>query len=230
MTHSVIDRSGNQMHDRDVLYSVERRIRPDYFQSRRMSVGVVCVGDSIAGWNNCGEPKNWPFPTYPQFLQELFITEGSPITVANCGIAGDLSSRASEHAARYLSLFRNASYFIINYGTNDLGGDDSKEDASRIIIANLDVAVDFVRNAGKTAVLFNVPHVNEAHFPDRVVDETKAKREYHNARLDEFCAEKDLTLVDICSKLRTEHFGDNLHPNEAGARVIAGEVFSKLFD
>jgi lysophospholipase L1-like esterase len=35
-------------------------------------------------------------------------------------------------------------------------------------------------------------------------------------------------LVDIASKLRDEHFGDELHPNDDGAQVIAQEVFRVL--
>jgi lysophospholipase L1-like esterase len=35
-------------------------------------------------------------------------------------------------------------------------------------------------------------------------------------------------LVDICSPLQDEHFGDELHPNRAGARLIAARVFDVL--
>ena len=34
--------------------------------------------------------------------------------------------------------------------------------------------------------------------------------------------------MEIASKLRDEHFADELHPNEAGAQVIAEEVFRVL--
>jgi hypothetical protein len=35
-------------------------------------------------------------------------------------------------------------------------------------------------------------------------------------------------LVDIASKLRDEHFADELRPNDDGAQVIAEEVFRVL--
>lgn len=38
----------------------------------------------------------------------------------------------------------------------------------------------------------------------------------------------DLPLADICSRLRDEHIGDELHPNEAGAKIIAEEIFKLL--
>ncbi len=58
--------------------------------------------------------------------------------------------------------------------------------------------------------------------------ETHEKREYHNARLREFCDRNVIPLADIHSHLRDDHFGDELHPNEAGARIIAQRVFEVL--
>ena len=43
-------------------------------------------------------------------------------------------------------------------------------------------------------------------------------RDYHNERLTECCLENEVPLVDIASKLRDEHFGDELHPNDEGRR------------
>ena len=37
-----------------------------------------------------------------------------------------------------------------------------------------------------------------------------------------------IPLADICSRLRDEHFGDELHPDDAGAKIIAEEVYKKL--
>jgi lysophospholipase L1-like esterase len=54
------------------------------------------------------------------------------------------------------------------------------------------------------------------------------ERDYHNTRLKEYCEERRIPLADVCSHLRDEHFGDELHPNEAGARIIADVVFKVL--
>ena len=43
----------------------------DSFQQERLIVDVVCAGDSLTGWNNDGPMACWPYPCYPQFLQEL---------------------------------------------------------------------------------------------------------------------------------------------------------------
>ena len=58
-------------------------------------------------------------------------------------------------------------------------------------------------------------------FLPYVVRELREKRDYHNARLSEYCGEQGIPLADICSRLHDEHFADNLHPNAVGARIIA---------
>jgi lysophospholipase L1-like esterase len=56
-----------------------------------------------------------------------------------------------------------------------------------------------------------------------------ARRGYdHNDRLGAYCLGEQVPLVEIASKLRDEHFADELHPNEEGAQVIAQEVFRVL--
>ncbi len=65
-------------------------------------------------------------------------------------------------------------------------------------------------------------------FPPRVARELHEKRDYHNGRLRAYCDEQRIPLADICSRLQDEHFGDALHPNGAGARIIAEEVFRVL--
>jgi lysophospholipase L1-like esterase len=76
--------------------------------------------------------------------------------------------------------------------------------------------------------LFNVPQVNERAFSPRIATEIHGKRDYHNPRLKAFCDEHGIPLADICSPLRDEHFGDELHPNGRGAKIIADAVFQVL--
>jgi len=37
-----------------------------------------------------------------------------------------------------------------------------------------------------------------------------------------------IPVADICCLLRDEHFGDELHPNDRGAKIIAEAVFHLL--
>jgi lysophospholipase L1-like esterase len=208
----------------DVLYVVERDTIA--FEANRHSVDIVCAGDSLTGWNNSGPVHYWPYPTYPQFLQESCLPLN--LRVANGGIAGEISDNGPQQVRDYLDLFPNARFFIIGMGTNDLGTWPDTEAASRRIIDNLGEMVQAVVERGKRAILFNVPHVNECMFPLRNAREVHGKRDYHNPRLRVFCEEHRIPMADICSLLHDEHFGDELHPNGSGAKIIAGEVFQVL--
>lgn len=206
------------------LYTVDRG--SPTFEAGRVAVDVVCAGDSLTGWNNFGPASSWPYRTSPDFLQQL--CEPLKLRIANGGIAGEVSDNGPQQVEDYLGLFPNARYFIMGMGTNDLGTWPDTEATSRRIIANLGKMVQAVRDRGKQAILFNVPNANEGMFPRYVVEELREKRACHNARLRDFCDQQGIPLADICSRLKDDHFGDELHPNDAGARIIAEAVFEAL--
>jgi lysophospholipase L1-like esterase len=208
----------------DMLYVVERGT-PD-FEANRAGVDIVCAGDSLTGWNNFGPVENWPYATYPQFLQDLCLPLG--LRVANGGIAGEVSDNGPEQVHDYLRLFPHARLFVMGMGTNDLGIIPDTELASRRILDNLRRTVQAVLEAGKQPILFNVPHVNEGLFPSSIATEIHAKRDYHNPRLERFCRQHGIPLADVCSLLSDQHFGDALHPNAQGAGIIAQAVFEVL--
>ena len=203
-----------------VLYLADRH--SPSFLTGRLTVDVVCAGDSITGWNNIGEVEGWPYRTYPDPLQRL--CEPSGLVVANGGIAGEVSPNGLGQVRDYLELFPNARYFVVGYGTNDLGMWPEVERTSPRISENLDGMVRAIREGGRQPMLLNVPHANESMFPPSVAGDLHRMRDYHNERLTAFCLRDRIPLVEIASKLRDEHFADELHPNEAGAQVIAGEV------
>lgn len=207
-----------------VLYVVDQG--SPTFESGRIAVDIVCAGDSLTGWNNFGPAHSWPYPTYPDYLQGL--SEPLGLRIANGGIAGEISDNGPKQVRDYLTLFPNARHFIIGMGTNDLGTWPDTEATSKRIIVNLGQMVRLIRESGKQPILFNVPNANESMFTPRVAKELRAKRDYHNARLWEFCQQHIIPLADICSRLHDEHFGDELHPNDVGAKIIADEVYSVL--
>ncbi len=160
------------------------------------------------------------------FLQELCVPLG--LWVGNGGIAGEISDNGPQQVCDHLDLFPNARFFIIGMGTNDLGTWPDTEFTSRRIIGNLGRLAQMVRDRGKQPILFNVPHVNEQMFPPRMAREVHGKRDYHNPQLKSFCDEHGIPLADICGLLQDEHFGDELHPNDQGAKIIAEAVFQVL--
>ena len=207
-----------------ILYPADRNSTS--FEARRTLVDVVCAGDSITGWNNFGGVGNWPNRTYPEFLPRLGGPPG--VRVANVGIAGEVSGNGLGQIEDALVLFPKARYVLIGYGTNDLGMWPQVERTSPRIIENLDRMVQAVRDGGRTPILLDVPDANGSMFPPEAAEGLRRIRDYHNDRLGAYCRGRRITLVEVRSKLRDEHFADELHPNPAGARVIAGEVYRVL--
>jgi lysophospholipase L1-like esterase len=207
-----------------VLYTVDQATLA--FEVGRFDIDVVCAGDSLTGWNNCGFANFWPYRTYPEFLQELCELFGWRI--ANGGISGEISDNGPEQVEDYLRLFPNASHFVIGFGTNDIGMWPDTEATSQRIIENLERMVQAVREGGKQSILFNVPHSNDSKLTPHVAQEQRAKRDYHNPHLKDFCTQNRIPLADICARLKNEHLGDALHPNEVGARIIAEVIFDVL--
>ncbi len=148
--------------------------------------------------------------------------------MANCGLAGEVSDNGLGQVRECLELFPKSRYFVIGFGTNDLGIWSALEKVSKRVIANLDQMVQAVRDSGKQPVLFNVPYANESRLPAQVARDTHAKRDFHNSRLREFCEGQAIPLADICPLLRDRHFADELHPNEEGAKIIAQVVHRVL--
>jgi lysophospholipase L1-like esterase len=207
-----------------ILYLADRG--SPAFTAGRTTVDVVCAGDSITGWNNFGGVVNWPFRTYPEFLQGLCGPSG--LRVANGGIAGEVSPNGLGQVKDYLRLFPSARYFVVGYGTNDLGMWPDAGRTSPWIIRNLDGMVRAIRDGGRQPMLLNVPYANESLFPRGVAEDLHRMRDDHNDRLRSYCLENQVPRVDVASKLRDEHFADELHPNDTGAEIIAGEVFRVL--
>jgi lysophospholipase L1-like esterase len=207
-----------------ILYVADRG-KPT-FQMAHLSADVVCAGDSITGWNNFGGVRDWPNRTYPEFLQRFCEPLG--LSIANGGIAGEVSRNGLEQVRDYLDLFPNARFFVVGYGTNDLGMWPGVERTSPMIIDNLDQMVRAIRDGGKQPFLLNVPYANECRFPPSLAMDLHRMRDYHNERLASYCQDNQIPLVEIASKLHDEHFGDELHPNDEGAKVIAQEVFLVL--
>ena len=111
--------------------------------------------------------------------------------VANGGIAGEVSPNGLGQVRDYLELFPNARYFVVGYGTNDLGMWPEVERTSPRIIENLDGMVRAIRDGGRQPILLNVPYANESMFPRQVAEDLHRKRDYHNERLRAYCLENE---------------------------------------
>ncbi|MBU4245821.1 MAG: SGNH/GDSL hydrolase family protein [Nanoarchaeota archaeon] len=200
------------------------------FEEKREAIDVICVGDSITGWNNIRMEKlrtySGPFPTYPQFLQEKL---SEILGVADYGISGALSRDELVYVKDALTRFPNAQYVVLGFGTNDMGQESDLESTSEEIINNYNKVIQVISERAKP-ILINVPYLNESMTPREFIAESKKRRDYHNQRLKRYCDSKNIYLVDICSVLNDDCFSDAVHPNEKGARLIANELYKLLVE
>ena len=56
------------------------------------------------------------------------------------------------------------------------------------------------------------------------MEHSRHLRDYHNRRLAVYCHMENVPLADVCQLLKDEHFDDGLHPNAAGAKIIAEAI------
>jgi lysophospholipase L1-like esterase len=211
---------------RSVIYLFDRR--SPAFEASRNSVNVVCAGDSITGWNNFGGVDEWPYPTYPEYLQRLCDPSG--LIISNCGIAGEVSPNGIGQVRDYLDLFPNALYFVLGYGSNDLDKWPEVETTSPRIIENLGSMVRAIGDQGRIPILLDVLNANESLLAREEADDLRRKLVNHNSRLTHYCQDRQIPLVNVCWKLRDDQFDDPFHPNSEGARIIAEEVFRVLVE
>lgn len=200
-----------------ILYLSEKNTQ--YFQENKNKIKIVCLGDSITGYNNT-ENK---IPTYPRFLEKL-----TDLNIADCGISGEISTNAFERTKESLDSFPNAEYFILGYGTNDFGKSVFIERTSNAIIYNLNRSIDFLLEKKKIPFLINLTYLGEDLFSREFYEKIKEQRDYHNQKLKEYCSNKQISLIDICSKITSKHLEDGLHPNEQGARLIAKQIHNSI--
>ena len=193
-----------------------------------LSVDVVCAGDSITGWNNFGGVDDWPYPTYPEYLGRL--CEPSGLTVANGGIAGEVSPNGIGQVRDYLDLFPNARYFVVGYGTNDLGMWPDVERTSPRIVENLGSWSRAIRRKREDPILFDVPNANGSLFVGRSPRNSDCKRDYHNSRLRSTARSTRSRWSMSAGNSGTSTLPTTFHPNSEGARIIAEEVFRVLVE
>lgn len=194
-----------------VLYLADR-VSPA-FEAARNLVDVVCAGDSITGWNNFRRhERDWPFCSYPEFLQVL--CEPAGLTVVDCGIAGEVSPNGVGRVREYLGLFPGARFFVLGYGSNDLDKWPAVEDTSPRVIENLARMADAVRGDGREAVLLDVPNADESRLSAGEADTLRRRLSYHNGKLREYCRSHRIPLVENFGKLGAGQFDDPFHPNK----------------
>jgi lysophospholipase L1-like esterase len=191
------------------------------------AIRVACVGDSITyGMNVRDREEN----CYPRVLGELL---GDKYAVRNFGVVGATVLKKGNKPYWKQSMLGDAAAFephivIIQLGTNDTKPRNwrSKEDFTADLRALIDHFSDL---PSKPRILLckPVPVVRDLGGINR-----KTLMEEVIPGVESVANEKGLPLIDLHAALqgRPVLFPDGVHPNAAGARIIARTVHAALVD
>ena len=173
---------------------------------------IVVLGDSLASGRGIGVDK-----AFPAILQQKLDDHGLEYEVVNAGVSGDTSAGALRRFERVLDA--NVRILVVELGANDglrgVSVDQLKSNLSRII--------ETAQARGITVLLCRM----EA-LPLYGWDYTVA---FHRA-FDELGQKYDVSLVPFVLMNvigdRNLMQRDRAHPNEAGARAIAENIWPYL--
>jgi len=174
---------------------------------------IIAFGDSLtAGF---GIPHDG---AYPAALQAILDTEGYPYEVINAGVSGETSAGGVRRLDWVLEE-RDVAVFILELGANDgLRGLRPSE-----MKKNLNTIIDAAESRGIPVLLVGLSLGDE--HANRYV------REFVEA-FEEVAAERDVTFMphflDNVAGVAEFNQADGKHPNVAGARIVAENVWEYL--
>ena len=186
---------------------------------------VACVGDSITfGAAIKDRAKN----CYPAQLGRIL---GEGWEVANFGVNGATLLKKGDKPYWKQKAFEQAYAFepdvvVIKLGTNDSKPQNWKHKAD-YVADYLDLIEGFRKLESKPEVFICYP---VPAYPGRWGITDKVMKEEVMPRLDEVAKKSGCKVIDLYSALsdREEMFPDRVHPNAAGATVIAEVVAAAL--
>ncbi len=186
-------------------------------------IKVACVGDSITqGAGTGGHP-------YPEQLQRLL---GAGWTVRNFGVSGATLMQSGNLPYRQQDAFRAALAFnpdvvVILLGTNDTKPQNWKKFPT-------DFETDLTAMVGEFAALPGKPRIFVCSPPyiarngNYGINESNTLAEI--PVIARAAKARQLGVIDVhgCLQGKDELIPDNVHPNQAGAGLIAAAVFKAL--
>ncbi|HYG75610.1 MAG TPA: GDSL-type esterase/lipase family protein [Planctomycetota bacterium] len=186
-------------------------------------IKVACVGDSITEGYALGVPQK-----YPTILSTLL---GPKYEVRNFGVSGATLTSKGDKPYIKEGMFKDATEFAPNMVIVKLGTNDSKPwnlAHKESMAADLTALVEhFEKLPSKPKVILCVPvpvygenfGITEKNLTEAIIPIVK-----------KVATEKKLQLIDLYTALsgKPEMFPDKIHPNAAGAELIAKTVSEAL--
>lgn len=204
---------------------VEQQTENQVFQSVPNALKVACIGNSITEGDGI---KNKAKDSYPAQMQRIL---GENYEVKNFGVGGRTLLRKGDFPYWQETAFRETKDFqpnivIIKLGTNDVKPQNWKHSAE--FVKDYKVFIDEFQaldSKPKIYICYPVPAFEVKWGIDNQVI-TKELIPLIN----QVAAEKELEIIDLYAALdgKKDLFSDNIHPNKAGAKVIAETVAKKI--
>ncbi len=173
---------------------------------------IVILGDSLTA--GLGLPAD---QAYPALLQTRLDERRNGWQVVNAGVSGDTSAGGLRRLD--WSLEGGAAIVVIALGGNDALRGLPAADLAR----NLDTAVQQAQAAGARVILAGM----EAP-PNTGPEYTRAFRAVYPAIASSRGATLVPFLLDGVAGIESLNQADGIHPNQAGARLVAGTVWRVL--
>ena len=182
---------------------------------------VACIGNSITEGDGV---KDRAKDSYPAQMQQIL---GSDYHVRNFGVSGRTLLRKGDYPYWNETAFQEAKDFQPNIVIIKLGTNDSKPQ-------NWQYADDFVKDyqvfIDEFQALDSKPTIYLCYPVPAFAIQWGINNEIITKeimpKIDEVAASKELKIIDLYAALegKGEYFPDDIHPNEAGAKIIAETI------
>jgi len=192
----------------------ESKVQPQAAVSLDDRPKIIAFGDSLTSGFGLADRRN----AYPALMQAALDNEGYRFQVLNYGYGGDTTQRGL--ARLYLATgITTSQIFVVELGANDVAHRVPVE----TIEGNLRQLISTLRNLEKTVLLCGI-RAPKGIDPEYAADIERMYTELSR----EFGVQLMPDFMEGVSGNSEHLLPDGIHPNEAGARVIAENVFREL--
>jgi lysophospholipase L1-like esterase len=191
------------------------------------AVKIVCVGDSITFGDKIEKGQD----TYPQALEKLF---NGAATVTNAGHNGASATKTADLPYGNTREFAaakdaGAAVVVIMLGSNDSRQKDWAKTKAEYPQDLKDLVETFARLPQKPQVWLCLP---PPAYSKRYGVRPEVIRDDIGPMVKQVASDEHIGTIDVFAALsrHPEWFADGIHPNAAGAQVLAKTVFAALTD
>jgi acyl-CoA thioesterase-1 len=175
-------------------------------------LSIVAFGDSLTSGHRLPRTE-----AYPAVLESLLREAGLPFDVVNMGVSGDTTADGVRRLDE--ALARKPQILIVAFGANDglrgVSVTSVRSNVDRIVGAARERGIEVLLCGMEALPIYGLQYTLDFH---EIIPGVAAR---HNVPLVPFLLRGVIGNPDLMSR-------DRIHPNAAGARAIAANVFTYL--